>query len=89
MNKSVPAYINKNIQFNLKDANAEISDRDMTLSIPITVINVNASKPNIVTSYVTTLKASQLTSNVVKEHNTLTNTTTYSVHLICLKILRT
>jgi hypothetical protein len=48
------------------------------MDIPITVISVNASKPNIVTSYETTLKASQLTSNVVKEHNTLTNTTTYS-----------
>ena len=78
LNKSVTAYLNKNIQFNLKRANTEISDTDISLAIPITVISVNASKPNIVTSYETTLKASQLTSNVVKEHNTLTNTTTYS-----------
>ena len=78
LNKSFANYINKKIEFNLKNANAEISDRDISLSIPITVISANASKPNIITSYETTLKASQLTSNVIKEHNTLTIITTYS-----------
>ena len=48
------------------------------MDIPITVISVNASKPNIVTSYENKLDSTQPISNVVKEHNTLTNTTTYS-----------
>jgi hypothetical protein len=78
LNKTIPAYMDKNIQFNLERANAEISDSNIDFALPITVMSVNASKPNIVTSYETALTSSQLVSNVIKERNTLTNTATYS-----------
>jgi hypothetical protein len=50
---------------------------DIYLSIPFTVIDTT-SKPNIITSYKGTLGVGALTSNLVKEHNTLTNITTYT-----------
>jgi hypothetical protein len=68
--------LDKKIEFNLKDSGARISDSDIHLSIPFTVIDTT-SKPNIIISYKSTLGAS-VSTNLIKEHNTLTNTTTYS-----------
>jgi hypothetical protein len=77
LNRSSHAtYTNKTIEYNLKDADARISDNDLHLTIPITVID-STSKPNIITSYKTTLGANVF-SNLIKERNTLTNITTYS-----------
>jgi hypothetical protein len=69
-------YANKTIEYNLKEADAQISDSDLHLTIPITVID-STSKPNIITSYKSKLGVDIL-SDLIKERNTLTNTTTYS-----------
>lgn len=74
---SHPTYTNKTIQYDLENADARISDSDLHLTIPITVIDNATSKPNIIKSYKTTLGLDVL-SGVVKERNTLTNVTTYS-----------
>ncbi len=40
LNKTIPAYMDKNIEFNLKRANAEISDSVFDFALPITVMSV-------------------------------------------------
>jgi hypothetical protein len=81
MNKSIPNYMNKKIEFNLKNnfninTNVRISDNNIDWTIPFTVIDT--STPNVIRSQQGTLGASALTSNLTKEHNTITNITTYT-----------
>ncbi len=77
LNKSYPTFTNKTIEYDLKNADTRISDSDLHLTIPTTVIDSATSKPNIITSYKSTLRLDVL-SGLVKERNTLTNVTTYS-----------